>query len=111
MDLTPFIEKFFSFLSSILSSQPVQNAGYAVAGGLIAAIAFLRTTPGKLFCSMLLAGLSGFLFSGAACEIFMGSCTIEGYKAFSAGIGALSWPAFLILPQLPQLLARRISKK
>lgn len=97
---TPFADRVIG----LLSSQAVINAVHAVFGGLMAAIAFGRKNPVLLIGSALLAGLVGYMLGSEACELVMGMCGVTDYKAFSFGVGTLSWPMFLVLPKIPDLV-------
>lgn len=97
-------------LSKMMSGQGMQNGFDAVGGGLLAALFFGRKHPIKLFISGLVAWFMGYWFGGIACDIVLGQCSVDAYRGFSAGVGVISWPAMLLVPEMPRLIKRWVDK-
>jgi hypothetical protein len=103
--------EWLSQIARLLSGQNLQNAVDAVGGGLLAALFFGRKTPIKLLVSGLVAGLMGYWFGAGVCELIIGACSMDAYRAFSSGIGVISWPMMLLVPELPHLVKKWASKE
>lgn len=109
-------------LASLLGTQTAQNALNASGGGILAAVFGGRKHPFKLISSALVALLVGWNWGGFVAESFwvificentliesIENCapTPSGYKAFSFGIGLISWPLVANVDKIFKMLVRK----
>lgn len=90
---------------ALLTSQAAQNGADAAGGGILAAIFGGRKTPAKLIFSAFAAMCAGIWWGGASAEIFAymflgGEPTATVHRAFSSAIGVVSFPLFMVLPEV-----------